>query len=82
MLPVEHLASKILMAVNYCGCQLACRLRWAASACHKKEGANPHPGACWSSLQYDGRPYERFGVLIGTWNLGSLSGKGEKFVRN
>ena len=35
-------------------------------------GATPHPGAYKNSLQYDGRPDGRFG----TWNLGSVSGKG------
>ena len=28
------------------------------------------------SLQNDGRPDLRFGLRVGTWNLGSLSGKG------
>ena len=46
-----------------------------APAYHKKEGTAPHPGACKYSLQYDGRPDGRFGVRVGTWNLGSLSGK-------
>ena len=44
----------------------------------KKEGATPHHGARKFSLQYDGRPDERFGVLDGMWNLGSLSGNGGK----
>ena len=36
------------------------------------------PSWCMQSfLQYDGRPDERFGLRVGTWNLGSLSGKGE-----
>ena len=37
MLPVKHLAPKILMImeINYCGRQLAQRLGWAASAYHK-----------------------------------------------
>ena len=43
---------------------------------HKKEGATPHPGECKNSLQYDGRPDECHGVRGGTWNVGSLSGKG------
>ena len=64
------------MAVNYCGRQLAQGLGWAAPAYHKYEGATPHPGACKFTLQYDGRPDERLGVGVGTWNLGSLSGKG------
>ena len=55
---------------------------WAAPAYHGEEGATPHPGACKFSLQYDGRPDGRFRVLVGTWNLGSLSGKGEKIVKN
>ena len=77
MFHVEHLATNILMAVSYyCGCQIARRLGWAASACHKTEGAPPHPGASKFSLQYDGRPAGRFGVWVGMRNLGSLSGKG------
>ena len=42
MLPVKHLAPKILIAVNYCGRQLAQRLEWAAPDYHKIEGAAPH----------------------------------------
>ena len=64
------------MAVNYCGRQLARRLRWVAPAYHKKEGATRHPGTCKFCLQYDGRPDERIGVRVGIWNLSSLSGKG------
>ena len=48
----------------------------AAPAYQKKEGAAPHPVGCKLSLQYDGRPEERFGVCVGTWNLGSVRGKG------
>ena len=67
MLPVKQLAPKILkiMAFYYCVCQLAQRLGLVASAYHKKEGATPHPGACKLSLQYDGRPDERFGIRVG-----------------
>ena len=36
--PVKHLAQKIV-AVNYCGRQLAIMMGWAAPAYHKKEGA-------------------------------------------
>ena len=54
MLPIKHIASKILTVVNYCGRQLARRLGWAAPAYHKKECATPHPGAWNNSLQYDG----------------------------
>ena len=42
----------------------------------------PHPGVCKFTLQYDGRPDGRLGVLARTRNLGSPSGKGEKFVKN
>ena len=45
MIPVEDLAQKIIMAVNYCGHQLTRRLGLAALAYHKKEGVIPHPGA-------------------------------------
>ena len=76
MLPVKHLAPKILIAANYCGHQLAPRIGWMATACHKKEGLTPHPGVCKHILQYDGKPDGRFWVRVGTWNLGSLSGKG------
>ena len=84
MLPVKHLAQKILkiMAVNYCGRQLARRLGWAAPAYHKNKRATPHPGACKLSLQYDGRPVVRFWMRLQTWNLGSPSGNGEKFEKN
>ena len=47
-----------------------------APAYHRKEVATLHPGACRHSLQYDGRPDWCFGVRVGTWNLGNLSGKG------
>ena len=77
--PCKHLAPNILstMAVNYCGRQLTRRLVWSATpAYHKKERATLHPGAWKFSLQYDRRPDGRFGVWVGTWNLGSLRGKG------
>ena len=48
----------------------------AAPAYHENEGAILHPGERWHSLSYDGRHNGRFGVQVGTWNLGSLSGKG------
>ena len=67
------------MTANYCGHQLA---QWAAPAYHKKEDETLHPGACKFSLQYDGRPDGRLGVLVGTWNVSSLCGKGEKIVKN
>ena len=48
MLPVDHLAPKILkiMVVNFCGRKLVRRLELAAPAYHKKDCATPHPGAC------------------------------------
>ena len=66
MLPVQHLAPKIIMSVNYCGRQLARTFGWEAPAFHKTEGAAPHPSACKFSLQYDGRPDGHYGVLVGT----------------
>ena len=77
MLPVKHRARKILIAVNFCGRQLARSLGCSASAYYKKEGAPPHAGACKHSMQFDRRPDVRFGVRAGMWNLVSLSGKGE-----
>ena len=65
------------MAVNYCESQLAQRLEWAAPVYHKKDGATLHPRACKHSLQYDRRPDGRFGVWVGTCDLGILSGKEE-----
>ena len=47
-----------------------------APAYHNKEGSTQHLEVCMFSLKYDGRPDERLGVRVGTWNLGSQSGKG------
>ena len=52
------------------------RLRWAASYCLTKEGATPYAGLHRYSSQYDGRRDWRFGVRVGTWNIGSVSGSG------
>ena len=82
ILPVRHLAPRILNELNYCGRQLARRLGWAAPAFHKEKDATPHPGTCKHSLQYDGRSDGPLGVRVGTWNLVSLSGMGENCVRN
>ena len=84
MVLVKHLAPNILktLAVNYCGCQLARRKGWVAPAYHKNEGATLHPGESKFSLHYNGRPHERFGVRVWTWNLGILGGFGEKLVKN
>ena len=80
MLPVKHLAPKILMAVNYYGHLLARRLGWVAPVCHKREGVTLYH--CMHSLQYDGRPGGCLVVRVGTWNLGSLSGKGGEHLKN
>ena len=79
MLPVRHLAPRILMTVHYCGRLLACILEWTALAYHKREGTTLHPRARRRTLQYDGRPDGHFGVWVGTWNLGSVSEKGEVY---
>ena len=79
MLPLKHLAPQILMAVNYyCWRQLARWLGWAEPAYHVEEGATQHLGVRRNSLQYVGRPDGHFVVRVGTWNLGSQSGKGGK----
>ena len=57
MLPVQHLAPKILMAVNYCGYQPAQILGQAVPAFRRKEGATLCSGSCKHSLQYIGRPH-------------------------
>ena len=75
--PAKHQTPTIHIAVDDCGRQLARRLGWAAPAYHKKEDATPHPGAHKHGLQYDGRPDWHILVRVGTWNIGSLSGKGE-----
>ena len=77
MLPVRRLAPKILMAVNYCLRQQSRGLSWTTSAYLRKEGANPHHGACRHIWQYDGRPDRRLGVHFFMWNIGSLNGKRE-----
>ena len=82
MLLIEHLPPNIVMTVNYCGRQLARRLWWAAPTYHKKEGAIPCPGTGKFCLLYDGRPGWRFRAQVWTWNVGGLSGEGEKFVKD
>ena len=75
MLQVKHLILQIIMAVDYCGRHPARRLRSAARAYLKKQGATPHPGAHKHTLQYDWKPDQCFLVLFGTWSIGSLSRK-------
>ena len=48
--------------------------KFGVGSTYHKECITLPPGTCNLSLQYDGRPDERFGVQFGTWNLGS--GKG------
>ena len=64
------------MSVDYCGRQLARWLVWAAPAYRKENGATLHRGVHKHSLQYDRSSDGRFGVRVGTWNLGSLSDMG------
>ena len=46
----------------------------AAPACHEKEGVTSHLGACNHSLLYDRWIDGRFGVRVGMWNSGRLTG--------
>ena len=39
-------------------------------------GATPDPGPRKQCLQNDGKPDQRLGVRVQTWNVGSRSGKG------
>ena len=52
MLHVRYLPPKVLMAVSYCGRQLARKLGKVAPTYHRKEGATPHSGVREHSLQY------------------------------
>ena len=66
----------MMMSIKH-GCQLARRLGWdAAPAYLKKESANPHPRSRKHTLHYDGKPDEHLGVRLGSWNVGSISGRG------
>nr|XP_006813171.1 PREDICTED: uncharacterized protein LOC102806937 [Saccoglossus kowalevskii] len=59
------------------GHQPAQRLGWAAPAYQKKDGANNHPGPRRRRLHHDGvKPDRRFRVRVGSWNVGSMRGKG------
>ena len=49
---------------------------WAALAYHKQKGAAPDLGPRKHCLQNDGKPDERLGVRVGTWNVESMSGRG------
>ena len=48
-------------------------------AYHKNESENLHPGEHKHRFQYDKTPDGHFWVWVGTWNIGSLSGKGEVY---
>ena len=56
--------------------QLAQMLAWAALAYHKQKGATPELRPCKHCLQNDGKPDELLGLRVGTWNVGSMSGRG------
>ena len=79
MLPVETTRSnKTLITIERkYGHQPARRLGWAALAYHKQKGATPYPGPRKHCLQNDGKPDERLGVRVGTWNVGSGRGTEE-----
>ena len=65
-----------MMAASKQGYQPAQRLGWAALTYHKQKGAAPDLGPCKHCLQNDGKPNDRLGVRLGTWNVGSMSGRG------
>ena len=59
------------------GHQPARRLGWAAPAYHKKEGANNRPSQRKHRLLHNGKkPDKWFGERFGTWNVGSMRGRG------
>ena len=49
---------------------------WATPAYLIRETVITHPGVCMDSLLYDRRPDWCILLQVGTWNIGSLSGKG------
>ena len=67
-----------MMAARKHGHQLAQRLGWAALAYNKQKGVALDSGQCKHCLQNDGKPDERLGGRVGTWNVGSMSGRGTK----
>ena len=64
------------MTASKHGHQPAQRLGWAVLAYHKQKGAAPDPVPCKHCLQNNGKPDKRLGVSVGTWNVGSMSGRG------
>ena len=77
MLAIETMRSNktLMMTAGKHGHQPAQRLGWVALAYHKQKGATPDLGPHKHCLQNDGKPDEWLGVRVGTWNVGSLSGR-------
>ena len=48
----------------------------------KRKVHHPHLGSCKHSLRYGWRRDGHFEVRAGMWNIGSVSGEVEKFVKN
>ena len=46
------------------------------NAQNKQKGVAPDTGQCKICLRNDGKPDERLGVMVETWNEGSMSGRG------
>ena len=65
-----------MMAAQKHGHQPAQRLGGATLAYHKQKGATPDSGLRKHCLHNDGKPDERLGVRLGTWNVRSISGRG------
>ena len=65
-----------MMAATKHGLQPSQGLGWPALGYHKQEGATPQPGLRKHCFRNDGKPDERFGVRVGTWIIGSMSGRG------
>ena len=74
MLKVKHDTVEILMTINYYWSQLDHRLGWTAAAYFKNGGATRRPGM----RKHDGNCDWCFGLWLGKWNLGSLSGRGRE----
>ena len=71
-----HSNKTLMMTAGKHGHQPAQRLGWAALDYHKQKGATPDLGLRRHCLQNDGKPDERLGVGVGTWIVGSMSGRG------
>ena len=77
MLPVETMLSNktLMMTAGKHEHQPAQRLGWATLAYHKQKGATPDLGPCKHCLQNGWKLDERLRVRVGTWNVGSMSGR-------